>query len=210
MAGRGPAPKDPDTRARRNDDGIAPTPLRFVRARQPKLPAGTVWHARTKAWWAVWGASPQAERFITTDWNFLLDTAALHNMMWSNQQWGLANEIRLRVAKFGATPEDRARLRMQFVQPGLPETDAKRPASKSARERYSNLRVVPPLEAQKAARRPPAKKAPHATPAKAARTPAKPSKKATPVKPPARGAKKTVPAKKQAPAVTRPSKRSGS
>jgi len=53
--------------------------------------------------------------------------------------------VRLRVAKFGATPEDRARLRMVFAD--ADEKDEKRLAKQqqgqSARERYGNLRVLP-------------------------------------------------------------------
>ena len=44
--------------------------------------------------------------------------------MWSKGQWTLAAEVRLRVAKFGATPEDRARLRMVFAD--ADEKDDKR------------------------------------------------------------------------------------
>ncbi len=204
ISGRGPAPKDPDTRARRNDDAIAPTPLRFVRAKQPKLPAGVKWHARTKAWWATWGDSPQAERFIATDWNFLLDTAVLHNMMWTDELWGLASEIRLRVAKFGATPEDRSRLRMQFVQPGPVETaEAQRAPAKSARERYAGLRVVPAIKAAKPTRKTAPKKAAPAKRTRAIRATA--AAKATS----AAGSRSTTSPAERGPApVTKPRKRS--
>jgi hypothetical protein len=61
--------------------------------------------------------------------------------MWSKGQWTLAAEVRLRVAKFGATPEDRARLRMVFAD--ADEKDEKRAAKASpAREKYKGLRAV--------------------------------------------------------------------
>lgn len=149
MAGRGPAPKDPKRRARRNSDSVATSTIRFELADQPELPSlGTdkdgnevEWHPRTVAWWAMWRVAPQAEHFMASDWDFLLDTALMHHAMWSKGQWTLAAEVRLRVAKFGATPEDRARLRMQFAE--ADEKDAKRTTASPSRERFGDLRVLP-------------------------------------------------------------------
>ena len=46
-----------------------------------------------------------------------------------------AAELRLRVAKFGATPEDRMRLRLQIAAPGEAKTGpAKIPASTAGRK----------------------------------------------------------------------------
>ena len=114
MAGRGPAPKRersrPNDTARRDaefahvvDDGVV---------RGPDLPDG-VWHERTSAWWDTWRRSPLAQTFTSTDWDFLLDTALLHNELWSGNP-GVAAELRLRVAKFGASPEDRLRLKIDI------------------------------------------------------------------------------------------------
>lgn len=142
MAGVGPAPKDPSRRARRNKDTIPQTILRFERAEPPDLPEDRDWHPRTRAWWEMWKRSPQAEVMVESDWYFLLDTALMHDAMWSKGQWTVSAEVRLRVAKYGATPEDRARLRMQFAD--ADEKDAKRPpAQQSARARYGDLRVLP-------------------------------------------------------------------
>ena len=137
MAGIGPRPKDPSRRARTNADPVSTTTLRFVPASQPPLPRGS-WPKRTREWWAMWGASAQAELFTATDWDFLLDTATLHSALWSGDL-KVAPELRLRVAKFGATMEDRARLRIQFAQ--ADEAEGKRP--ESSRERYADLRVLP-------------------------------------------------------------------
>lgn len=143
MAGRGPAPKPADRRARANKDAAAQTVLRFERAEAPDLPDGVDWHERTREWWEMWRRSAQAETFAETDWSFLLDTALMHHAMWSKSQWTLAAEVRLRVAKFGATPEDRARLRMVFAD--ADEKDEKRAAKvgASSKERYAKLRVLP-------------------------------------------------------------------
>lgn len=157
MAGRGPAPKDPAKRARRNSDDAASTLLRFEEAEQPELPSFSIqvevdgelttqeyaWPAITREWWAMWRDSPQAEHFGSTDWAFLLDTALLHAAVWGRGEMKHAAELRLRVAKFGSTPEDRARLRMQFADADA--ADSKRPVTgASARERRGNIRVIKP------------------------------------------------------------------
>lgn len=76
-----------------------------------------------------------------TDWCFLLDTAVLHAEFWLGDR-SVAGELRLRAAKFGATPEDRARLRIAVgepdAQPAPPRLRTK--AQESRRERA--LRAV--------------------------------------------------------------------
>lgn len=114
MAGMGPPPKANGRRARRNKDTIETTVVRFEPAEQPELPNDIPWPDATVRWWKLWGESPLADNFGTTDWDFLLDTALLHAQYWTGDT-SKAAEIRLRVAKFGATPEDRARLRIQFA-----------------------------------------------------------------------------------------------
>src|SRR5436190_1957663 len=142
MAGHGPAPKDPATRRRRN---VAPPPTVVAaddELRGPELPIDVLpnheqWHQRTRDWWRTWRRSPQAQTFTATDWDFLLDTALMHHTMWSQGRWEFASELRLRAAKFGATPEDRLRLRMQVTTPG---TEPK--AEPKPQGRYQHLRVV--------------------------------------------------------------------
>jgi hypothetical protein len=63
----------------------------------------------------------------------------MHSAYWSKGQWTLAAEIRLRVAKVGATPEDRSRLRMIFAD--ADEKDAKRPQASA--QRWGDLRALP-------------------------------------------------------------------
>lgn len=119
MAGRGPAPKDPADRRRRN---IEP-PMTVVAAdgerRGPELPETHEWPNATLEWWETWRVSPQASTFTDTDWSFLLDTAVLHAEFWLGDR-SVAAELRLRAAKFGATPEDRARLRLAVTDPSKP------------------------------------------------------------------------------------------
>lgn len=152
MAGRGPAPKDPSKRARTNSD---PIPLRVLTSepvKQPKLPllrfpdangklVQVAWPERTRVWWQMWGDSPLSSDFTATDWSELLDTALLHAQFWRGDH-KVAAELRLRVAKFGATPEDRARLRITFAQADTAEDKAPMPAP-SARSRRGALKALP-------------------------------------------------------------------
>jgi hypothetical protein len=144
MAGRGPAPKDPSVRRRRNADP-APTVEVSVDGEQrgPNLPIDVLpnheqWHPRTREWWRTWRESPQAQTFTATDWDFLIDTALMHHTMWSQGRWEFASELRLRAAKFGATPEDRLRLRMKVTDPD----PAGKPEGEQKPSRYGHLRSV--------------------------------------------------------------------
>lgn len=151
MAGRGPAPKDPSRRARSNADPIPLRVLPSARVAQPDLPTFNVavtrdgeieyerfeWPMRTREWWQMWADSPLSADFTSTDWSELLDTALLHAKFWSGQL-ALASELRLRVAKFGATPEDRARLRITFAAADDAEEKRERRTS-SARDRRGPL-----------------------------------------------------------------------
>ena len=160
MAGRGPAPKPQGSRARRNKD---PQILKIITARpveQPALPVieqvvpdengkpqkkRFTWPTVTRRWWKMWGESPLSAEYTETDWSFLLDTAYLHALYWKGD-FRVAGELRLRVAKFGATPEDRARLRIQFAVADNLEDDAKpseiTPVSSRARGRKAVLKAV--------------------------------------------------------------------
>jgi len=151
MAGVGPAPKDPNKRARRNKDGVPGTELPFVHAEQPPLPRMGPkfrWPATTRRWWEMWGGSAQAQLMTATDWSFLLDTALLHARFWCGDP-SVAGELRLRVAKFGATIEDRARLRITFAVADKAE-GGQRPPAPSSRERRGVLRALPTPDASSA------------------------------------------------------------
>lgn len=72
------------------------------------------WHPMTVRWWRMWGESPLAESFTKNDWDELLQAAILHSRYWRGDT-KVAAELRIRVAKFGATPEDRTRLRISLT-----------------------------------------------------------------------------------------------
>lgn len=140
MAGRGPAPKKGHQRER---DTARRTATQFEmveddEVRGPDLPGGIDWPVVTLTWWNTWRNSSQAASFTETDWDFLVDTALLHARFWKGDE-KVAGELRLRVAKFGATPEDRARLRMQVGEPGEQRAGVK--ADDAGNDPYSGLRV---------------------------------------------------------------------
>lgn len=135
MAGRGPAPKNPDERRRRN----LTEPLTLVtpdgKTHGPALPDSEDWPDATLAWWETWRTCAQASTFTDTDWSFLLDTAILHMEFWDGDR-SVAAELRLRAAKFGATPEDRARLKIAVGEPApATPTRTRTPAARTRRDR---------------------------------------------------------------------------
>lgn len=150
MAGRGPAPKNPSRRARTNKDpipgrvldapGVAPAELPM-----DLLPDGDEWHPATLRWWKRWCESPLAENLPAVDWSELEACAVLHHEFMRKRSFTLGSELRLRMAKWGATPEDRARLRISIAD--ADEKDAKRPVGASARERRGVLRALPTSKA---------------------------------------------------------------
>lgn len=163
MAGNGPPPKDPSRRARTNKDPVPLRTLIAVRSSQPELPTRfrprsdedgswrdqIDWPIETVKWWRMWGDSPLAGDFTETDWSELLIAAFLHAEFMEGE-YKLAGELRLRTAKFGATPEDRLRLRIQFAQAVDAEVTTASKVS-SARSRFGRVETdlpdAPALEA---------------------------------------------------------------
>jgi hypothetical protein len=145
MAGRGPAPKPASTRTRRNKQP-AEQVIEVFAGDQPDLPDlmpmldptdgesfGVQWPAATVKWWHMWADHPISKTFTDSDWSFLLDTALIHGAYWTGDL-KLGAELRQRVAKFGATPEDRARLRISFAVATKSEREAEKgkpPAKKT-------------------------------------------------------------------------------
>lgn len=123
MAGRGPAPKGKRSRDRDTpefdeleDDGeVYGQPLP-----EGVLPDGEAWHPQTVKWWESLRRFPLLKDEPEIGWQFLVDTALMHHTMWTKGRWEFASELRLRVAKYGATPEDRMRLKIKVETPASP------------------------------------------------------------------------------------------
>jgi hypothetical protein len=81
------------------------------------LPDNDPWHPRTVALWDSLRRSPLLADEPDLGWEFLLDTALMHHTMWTKGRWEFASEVRLRLAKYGATPEDRMRLKLKIKTP---------------------------------------------------------------------------------------------
>lgn len=137
MAGHGPAPKDPSQVRRRNATDPFTVMTADGKEHGPELPDTHEWPDATRDWWKTWRTSAQAQKFTETDWSFLLDTAVLHAEFWLGNR-SLAGELRLRAAKFGATPEDRARLKIEIGDPGKTSSPT-RLQTKSAQTRKARL-----------------------------------------------------------------------
>lgn len=119
----GTPPKDEEARQRRNAPTFDKIQVRWDgETRGPSLPRGIVWGQRTKDWWKTWRQSPQAMVMHDTDWETMLEAALLHNRFWDPEcpdtaRNAIAAELRRRVAAFGATFEDRLKLRMSVNTP---------------------------------------------------------------------------------------------
>lgn len=152
MAGMGPPPKDPRKRARRNND-VAQLRIVEVRAAsKPELPEVSVmvkengelvsqsfdWPIPTREWWVMLDLHPLKHEFTELDWSYLLDTARIHAAFWMGRL-DTASELRLREAKYGFTPEDRARLRIQFAQATDAEVTTARKVGTSAADRFKGI-----------------------------------------------------------------------
>jgi hypothetical protein len=148
VAGRGPAPgcnpnsKDASQRRRRNRPAPFTVLIADGKVYGPELPDSYDWPEATLTWWQTWRTSAQASRFTETDWSFLIDTAVLHAEFWLGNRT-LAGELRLRAAKFGATPEDRARLRIGIGEPDAPSAPVTKLRTKAERKRlFTPLRLT--------------------------------------------------------------------
>ncbi|WP_220234491.1 hypothetical protein [Brachybacterium alimentarium] len=116
---------------------------------QPALPkerpGGLPWPKLTREWWARWAEEPMAREFSGPDWAFLMDTALLHAAVWADGEVKLLGELRLRTAKYGVTPEDRARLRIQYSSADAAEERLEQSGA-GARARRGQIRALKPDE----------------------------------------------------------------
>jgi hypothetical protein len=100
----------------------------------PSLPRGYRWHPMTQRWCGHLRHSPQASLVSDLDWDYCVDTAVLHSEYWRSNGAEHAAELRLRLAKVGATPEDRARLHWKVDEP--------KPSSARGPSPYGHLRPL--------------------------------------------------------------------
>lgn len=159
MASRkgGAAPKDPSQMANASRAKAEKGRIRSVESEPcdaPELPDfmpdGSEWPDHTIFWWDSWVEDPLTSDYRMSDWLDLLDCASIHGRLWQGD-YKAAAELRLRMARHGATREDRARLRIVFATADETERKAKAGAAglpktatedDSARARRGALKVA--------------------------------------------------------------------
>ena len=146
---RGRRPKEPDKLSRPRDakrqqwlELGEPT-----KAGAPRLIGRNRLTAATRRWWDTWASSPQAAQFSATDWERLLKIARVVDDFYRSDDAKERSELLVKIdrleGKFGATPEDRLRLRWRFAQD---PPDAEREKEQSAPKRASRGRKDPRLK----------------------------------------------------------------
>ncbi|MFD7336656.1 hypothetical protein ACFV98_11715 [Streptomyces violascens] len=129
---RGPAP-NPNARRRNTDHALGEHGLSLSSGEGRALPKSLgVETGGAKRFWKTWASAPQTEHWLETDWAELELTTRLVDAFYQGNV-RLAGEIRQRVGRWGATTEDRARLRMNFDQ------QAEQEAAQAAQEATTDL-----------------------------------------------------------------------
>lgn len=106
---RGPAPKG--NAVRRNTHSHAQELSANTQPGRELPKALGIQTGGARRFWKTWSSAPQTSGWVETDWAELELTTKLVDGLYLGDL-KLAGEIRQRVAKWGATVEDRARLRM--------------------------------------------------------------------------------------------------
>lgn len=123
MGRSGPPPMDPSQRKRRNATlPMTELPRASSAAAAPELPGRSKYLAQTRAWYRTWCESGQATQFSPTDWQRLHMLAPIvdqyHRLLQTNQvdkAVKLLSQIERSEARFGATADDRQRLRWKLA-----------------------------------------------------------------------------------------------
>lgn len=148
MAGRGPAPKNPNTVQRRNVPERAVELGEGDASAAPDMPEAPEWLLRdeergwleaTVEWWLTWAGSPQASQFGATAWQRLKMLMPVVDHYHATADLDSLKEIRLQEKMLGATPEDLQRLRWE-----LPESDVvevKAPAKRRRKTSKASARA---------------------------------------------------------------------
>jgi hypothetical protein len=109
--------------------------------RGPELPESTEWPEETRALYDAIRRDAIAQALTEADWRHVIDTMALHRLMWVNEPSNaikVAAEVRLRLAQLGVTPESRLRLRMLIAEP-TEQTSPNEDRLRANRERKQRL-----------------------------------------------------------------------
>jgi hypothetical protein len=128
MAGIGPPPKDPAQRRRTNTDTIPRKTISDPPETYPPLPDASSYLPQTRKWYRTWATSPQAARFLATDWQRLAMLAPLVDSYFLSPRATVFAEICKSESMLGATEADRLRLRWDVAEPkAVPKTASAAP-----------------------------------------------------------------------------------
>lgn len=146
---KGPLPKPPELRSRRNRVSTAARlPLEGRSGRIPELPRGRKWTPATRSWWRTIWRAPMASEYIAADVPGLLLLAALREEFARSPRPTLAGEIRQWEGRFGLSPADRRRL--QWSVRRVETAHQPSPPSWPVRDPRSVLRVLVSEKGRKA------------------------------------------------------------
>lgn len=146
----GPAPKEMGTKGGRSPDKVPFRVVGLPQVEQPELPEyfkitdvdedgipvrkRVKYPPETRRWWDHWANSPLNDGFTNHDWDYLLEVSIIHAQFWLDiDRMKAAAELRQRMAKFGVTPEDRAKLRIVLVTADSAEETAAEAARLNAK-----------------------------------------------------------------------------
>lgn len=143
----GPAPKELGTKAGHSGKQAPYRVVGLPEVPAPDLPEYFKWFdgertrkiaypKETKEWWGHWQTSILNDGFTQHDWDFLLDTARIHAEHHLGLNDRAAPELRQRLAKFGTTPEDRAKLRIITVNADSAEERAEAARNYNAKIKF--------------------------------------------------------------------------
>ena len=150
MAGKGPAPKPREKRARRNADPAAQRVFIAAPADQPALtellghanPITNVeWQPATLLLWQQLAEFPTTANLQAAQWSSLARAVMIDDALVSGAV-SVAAEARLRLAKFGIDPDDLARLRVSIVAADEAEERRDTKPRESARQRRGALKAA--------------------------------------------------------------------
>lgn len=108
MAGPGTTPKPPGEKVRRNVEHREVLPDSGP-AEHPDLVGE--FSAGTRGWFLTWATSPQATKFLATDWQRLQMLAPLVERYFMTGSVDALKELRIQESLLGATVVDRLRLK---------------------------------------------------------------------------------------------------
>lgn len=153
MAGRGPAPKQPEQRRRTNAPArgewvdLPPVPKSAKDRALPALPKRPThiggWSTRTRAIWAAWREDPATTQYGPAEVAAAVELAWLFEEYVRESTGKLASEVRQRMDGLGLTPKGKRDLRWRVPGVDVAVTEAPDELA-AARERKQRVRAIDP------------------------------------------------------------------